>query len=41
VDVPKEIGEDSFEKVPIFGSNGEQGAEPEIGAFEFVNIESG
>ena len=37
----QEIEEDSFEEVPIFGSDGKKAAEPEIGAFGFVNVEAG
>ena len=37
----QEIEEDSFEEVPIFSSDGKKAAEPEIGAFGFVNVEAG
>ena len=37
----QEIGEDGFEEMPIFGADSKKPLQPEIGAFEFVNIERG
>ena len=33
--------EDGFEEVPVFGANSQECAEPKVGAFGFVDIESG
>ena len=39
--VLKEIKKDGFEEVPIFGPNRKKGPQPQIGAFEFVNVKRG
>ena len=36
---PHEIEEGGFEKIPVFGSNGEQTAEPQFAAFGFIDVE--
>jgi len=39
--VIKEDKEDGFQEMPIFGPGGEEGAEPEFGAFDFVDVDDG
>ena len=33
--------EDGFEEVPVFGAESQECAEPQVGTFRFVDIESG
>ena len=40
-EVAQESEEDGFDEVPIFGATGEEPGQPEIGAFDFVNVERG
>src|SRR5258706_11152820 len=40
MDALKEIEQDGFEEVPILGPNRKKGPQPELGPFEFVNVES-
>jgi len=40
IEFAKEMEEDGFEEIPIFGPGSEDGAEPEFGTFDFVNVES-
>jgi hypothetical protein len=37
----EEVEKDGFEKVPVFGADGEEGAKPELGTFGFVDVEGG
>jgi len=41
VEVLEEEEEDGFEEMPVFGASGEEGAEPEFGAFDFVEVKGG
>jgi hypothetical protein len=40
IEFAKEMEEDGFEEIPIFGPGSEESAEPEFGTFDFINIES-
>ena len=40
-EVLEEEEEGSFEEMPIFGAGGEESGEPEVGAFDFVDIDDG
>ena len=37
----KEGGEDGFEEMPVVGAAGEEAAKPEVGVFEFVDVDGG
>jgi len=37
----KESKEDGFKKMPVVGATGEEGAEPEVGILQFVNVNGG
>ena len=37
----QEVKEDRFDEVPIFGADGEKGAEPKFRLFDLVNVEGG
>jgi len=37
----EEVKENGFQEVPIFGAGGEEGTEPEFGAFDFVDVDGG
>lgn len=41
VDVAKEVEKNGFNEMPILGSYGKKSAQPEIRAFEFINVEGG
>ena len=41
VDTPKKAEQGSLEKVPIFRAGSEKGAEPKLGAIDFVKVEGG
>ena len=39
--VLEEIEQNGFEEVPVFGATGEEGEEPEFGAYGFLDVEGG
>src|SRR5258707_15716872 len=41
VNVLEEVEQDALEEIPIFGAGGEQGAQPEVRPFDFVDVKRG
>ncbi len=37
----EEKEQDCFEEIPIFGTSGKESAKPEVGAFDFVDVDGG
>ncbi len=37
----EEKEEDGLKEIPIFGTSGEESSKPEVGAFDFVDVDGG